>query len=181
MLTKLFLLAVAFLLDTGLVHLDTLIHDIRVIQSWKTHESLKVPSKISYTHSRVGREQWGFDIDDNAIVHKELRRGLAGPKSKLEELRDLSALVYAARVANLDETVPRHLIKTPDHMAVDFLSFVAEKTCDEIRTVVGRHVLDNVPVDLVVTYEAVSLQSSTQYPRDKIQTKPVPTHASGMA
>ena len=142
--------------------LDALANDIKVIQSWKKHSAEKVPSDYSYSPSLIHAcDQWGYDIDDNSRVLKWTKLALEESNNRTLELENLTKLLYEMRVVDLnDETVinnkiPRHLAKEPEDIVVDYLENVAEKTLDEISSQVGRHVPDNIPVDIVVTHPAV--------------------------
>ncbi|KAK3315478.1 hypothetical protein B0H66DRAFT_577277 [Apodospora peruviana] len=139
---------------------DSLADDIRVLQAWPTHESQKVPSEISYSPSPKGCRQWGYDIDDNSRVLKWTKLELEETRDRSAELRTLAETLYGLRLMDLSETeiiknnIPRHLAKEPEDIVKDYLDFVSEQTLDEIVNNVGRHVPENIPIDMIVTHPA---------------------------
>ncbi|KAK3386605.1 hypothetical protein B0H63DRAFT_520692 [Podospora didyma] len=141
--------------------LEALANDIRVIQSFKKHESQKVPSEISYSPSPKGCEQWGYDIDDNSRVLKWTKLELEETKNRTTELRTLAETLYGLRTLNLSESeviknnIPRHLAKEPEDIVKDYLDQIAEKALEEISTVIGRHVPERIPIDMIVTHPAL--------------------------
>ncbi|KAK0740411.1 hypothetical protein B0T18DRAFT_440099 [Schizothecium vesticola] len=141
--------------------LDGLANDIKVIQSWKKHSAEKVPSDYSYSPSLVQScDQWGYDIDDNSRVLRWTKLSLQPSNDRTLELQNLKNLLYEIRHVDLspdkviNNDLPRHLWKEPEDVVTDYLENVAEKTLDEITSQVGRDVLDNIPIDIVVSHPA---------------------------
>ncbi len=141
--------------------LDSLVDGIRVITSWKKNISDKVPSDFSYSPTENGTEQWGYDIDDESHVLKWTKLSLEDTGNRGQELESLAKLLWEMRTLDLSDeeaiknNIPEHLVKEPEDIVRDYLHQVAEKTWDEITSVVGRHVPDKIPIDLVVTHPAV--------------------------
>ncbi|KAK0634343.1 hypothetical protein B0T17DRAFT_611370 [Bombardia bombarda] len=139
---------------------DALAEDIRVLQGWPTHESQKAPSEISYSPSPKGCRQWGYDIDDNSRVLKWTKLELEETRNRSWELRTLAETLYGLRMVDLSESeiiknnIPRHLAKEPEDIVKDYLDYIAEQTLEEIVDKVGRHVPDNIHIDMVVTHPA---------------------------
>jgi len=130
------------------------IEEIRILEGWPTHESISVPTEISYTPSPKGCRQWGFDIDDHSRIDKWLRMGLE-ERSRDQELGALADLIHEATVSDLADSVPPWLYKSPEQIARDYLRHIAEHVLDELVNNVGRHVPENIPIDLVVSYPSV--------------------------
>lgn len=139
---------------------DTLAEDIRIITSWKKTSSEKVPSDFSYSPAENGAQQWGYDIDDRSHVLQWTKLALEDTANRRRELEGLAKLLWEMRLLNLSDEeaitsgVPEHLVKEPEDIVTDYLGKVAEKTWDEITSVVGRHVPEQIPIDLVVTHPA---------------------------
>lgn len=133
------------------------IQSIRIITRWPVRMSSAVPNRISYSPTTNGRRQWGYDIDDDSDVHDSLRLHLEDG-SRYEELVHLRNLVLeATRNSDLDESAPPFLYKSPEIIASDYLQKIAEHFRDEFGRVYSPWVLENVPLDLVVSYPSVSL------------------------
>jgi hypothetical protein len=144
--------------------LEALSDEIRVVQSWPPNqESNKVPSQHSYSNTPKGCQQWGYDIDDNSLVLKRTKIQLEEVRDPLSELHTLSEMLYQLRLLNLSQPavrkngIPKHLAKEPEDVVKDYLDYIAEKTLAEIKSRVGKHVPDKIPMDLVVTHPAVSV------------------------
>ncbi|KAK0737288.1 hypothetical protein B0T21DRAFT_287289 [Apiosordaria backusii] len=142
--------------------LEEFTEDIKVITAWPPKEEQeKVPSQLSYSVTPKGCEQYGYDIDDNSLVLKKTKIQLEAMGSRLEELRTLSELLKELRDLDLSEEeviengIPEHLAKEPEEIVKDYLDEIAEKTHKVINTDLGRHVLSNVAIDLVVTHPAI--------------------------
>lgn len=141
---------------------DQMADEIRVIQSWSKCTSNKVPSKISYSPSPRGCRQWGYDMDDESRVIKWTKLELEETNNREAELQNLSKLLWEMRATTLSDDLffggglPVHLTKEPEDILRDYLCLIAEKAHDEISSQVGRMVLGNIPIDLVVSHPAVS-------------------------
>ncbi|KAM7212824.1 hypothetical protein V8F06_011812 [Rhypophila decipiens] len=139
---------------------ESLAEDIRVLQGWPTHESEKVPSEISYSPSPKGCRQWGYDIDDHSRVLKWTKLELEETRDRSAELRTLAETLYGLRLMDLSESkviendIPRHLAKEPEDIVKDYLDLIADQTLDEILNNVGRHVPENIPIDMIITHPA---------------------------
>ena len=78
-------------------------------------------------------------------------------KSREQELKTFADLMHEATVSDLVDSVPPWLYKPPEQIARDYLRFIAEHVREELVTIVGRRVPENVPLNLVVSYPSVSL------------------------
>ncbi len=122
--------------------------------SWRRYVSDSVPSRLSYSPSPNFCQQWGYDIDDDSHVCKNIRDNLERrikPNNK-DELERFARLIWEAANLNFDQKIPEHLTKTPEQIAADFLYRVAEKTNDEVASTIGCSVAEEADTDLVVTY-----------------------------
>ncbi|KAK0665366.1 putative heat shock protein family 70 protein [Cercophora samala] len=142
--------------------LEEFTEDIKVITAWPPKEEQeKVPSQLSYSVTPKGCEQYGYDIDDNSLVLKKTKIQLEAMGTRLDELRTLSELLKELRDLDLSEEeviengIPEHLAKEPEEIVKDYLDEIAQKTEKVINSDVGRHVLSNVAIDLVVTHPAI--------------------------
>ncbi|KAK4197073.1 putative heat shock protein family 70 protein [Triangularia verruculosa] len=142
--------------------LEEYTEDIKVITAWPPKEEQeKVPSQLSYSVTPKGCEQYGYDIDDNSLVLKKTKIQLEAMGTRIDELRTLSELLKELRDLDLSQEeviengIPEHLAKEPEEIVKDYLDQIAEKTEKVINSDVGRHVLSNVPIDLVVTHPAI--------------------------
>ncbi|KAK4178783.1 putative heat shock protein family 70 protein [Triangularia setosa] len=142
--------------------LEEFTEDIKVITAWPPKEEQeKVPSQLSYSVTPKGCEQYGYDIDDNSLVLKKTKIQLEAMGSRLDELRTLSELLKELRDLDLSEEeviengIPEHLAKEPEEIVKDYLDEIAEKTEKVINSDLGRHVLSNVAIDMVVTHPAI--------------------------
>ncbi|KAM7198195.1 hypothetical protein V8F20_006222 [Naviculisporaceae sp. PSN 640] len=149
--------SVAYLVDRDQNNTDIQekIKEIRTIRNWPCVMNEFVPSEISYSPTNKGCQQWGYDIDDGSHVHKGLRQQLE-EKSRLDELMQLRDLVQEANTnTDLAFSVPPLLHKSPESMAGDYLRNVVERFRDDFETVFDRRVLENLPLDLVVSYPSL--------------------------
>ena len=125
-----------------------------------------MPSQHSYSNTPRGCQQWGHDIDDNSLVLKRTKIQLEEVQSRISELRNLSEMLYQLRLLDLSQHavrkhgIPKHLAKEPEDIVKDYLDYIAERTLLELTTRVGRQVPHKIPIDLVVTHPAVSVDAS---------------------
>ncbi|KAK4186242.1 putative heat shock protein family 70 protein [Podospora australis] len=144
------------------MELEAFADNIKVIQDWPPREVKdKVPSQYSYSLTPKGCQQWGYDIDDNSLVLKETKIQLEHVGDRISELRVLGGLLEQLRLLDLSKEevtkngIPKHLGKEPEDIVKDYLDNIAEKAHAEIQEKIGRHVLSNIPMDLVVTHPAI--------------------------
>ncbi|KAI9786203.1 MAG: hypothetical protein M1839_007613 [Geoglossum umbratile] len=154
---------------TGLAWMQTTgqdnptIKDLRVFRIWPGRDAPKVPSALSYsTTSSVRRcKQWGYSIDDNSLVMRWTKLELE-PRKTDEELDVLRELVKGLDLVNelrankdaaIMNEIPRHISKDSGDVVKDYLSRVTKEWYLFILGQ-GRHTLDQVPLDIVITHPA---------------------------
>ncbi|KAB5585602.1 hypothetical protein GE09DRAFT_1166380 [Coniochaeta sp. 2T2.1] len=140
---------------------DTLdLDNVRVVTRWAKEETLKVPSRYSYSPSPKGCTQWGHDIDDNSRIMAWTKLELEQTKTRTQELGILCELFYGVALMDFSEEaiinndIPRHLAKEAEDIVRDYLDEIAETTSEDIISSLGHHVPDRIPVDLIVTHPA---------------------------
>ncbi|KAI0127153.1 hypothetical protein BJ170DRAFT_363890 [Xylariales sp. AK1849] len=139
------------------------VKDIKLFQAWPKKNSRKVPSAYSYSPSLSGRrcKQWGHDIDDQSQVMRWTKLELE-PRTGLAELKQLRELTKGLGLVDklvasddmiIKNDVPRHVSKAPEDVLRDYLGQVIREWYMHMKSL-GRHTLDNVPLDVVVTHPA---------------------------
>jgi hypothetical protein len=137
--------------------------DVQVYRSWpgKGGSNPKVPSAYSYDISMEGKRQWGYDVDVNcqALRWTKLELEPLGPQEELEKLEKLVAGLEQIRKLHssddygLENGIPQHLTKEPEHVVSDYLGEVAREYYSHI-TKQTRYLTQNVQVDLAITHPA---------------------------
>jgi hypothetical protein len=140
--------------------------DLRLFRDWPRRKEPKVPSEVSYslTSGDAGEgvfKQWGDSIDGRSKVLRWTKLELIKGRSPLEELKILRELIDGLPEVNRlhsdgTETtdVPRHLSKSADDIIEFYLRHIANQWHSwMVRQ--GRYVLEEVPVDIIVTHPAV--------------------------
>jgi hypothetical protein len=140
--------------------------NLKLFTDWPGKNEPKVPSEVSYSMAsgtasdRVYRP-WGSTIDPKSKVLRWTKLKLFQDYSPLAELETLEGLIKGlADIKSLysesDETtdVPRHLSRTSKDIIEFYLSFIAEEWVAYV-TNQAQFVLDEVPVDIVVTHPAM--------------------------
>lgn len=148
--------------------LPSKITDISSISDWPGTGDVndrgdpKVPSVISYSRTPKKCKQWGFSIDEDSTTLSwtklELRPQPAAKElAALQELlKGLPLLHDLMKSEDLDMQIPRQIIRNPQGVVRDYLGNVAGYWRDYI-TKETRHVLDAVPLDIVITHPAVCI------------------------
>lgn len=136
--------------------------NIEVISDWTSRMSNleKVPSVISYSHSKQGQAQWGTDISKGAVTMVNQKLELELQDSKLDEL-DLTLYVLKGTDYLSFENVreagpfPEFTFKTPEEVVTDYLKHLFKCARDAINEEqISR---TNTAIDMVVTVPVVSL------------------------
>lgn len=141
---------------------DPSLEALTVFRSWPGREAQKVPSALSYSRTTRGHKQWGYSIDGDSLVMRwtklELeQRTVVKELGVIRELLkglDLVNELQANRNAGITNDIPRHISKDSGDIVMDYLSKVAREWYIYMRNQ-GRHILDNVPLDIVITHPAV--------------------------
>jgi hypothetical protein len=126
----------------------------------KGHGVKKVPSEISYSVTRGGESQWGFDIAPGSLKFVWTKLELDQQERPEELVLILKAL---DGMKNLDPEKIREADRFPSYPAKDPVDIVAEYLT-KAREYVRDHppnrlhptYLSMTPIDLVVTVPAVS-------------------------
>jgi len=129
--------------------------DLRLYQNWPRNVSTKVPSVISYSKTTTGRKQWGHDIDTDSVVMRWTKLELR-PQQRINELEKLhDTLKGLGLVHSFQSEAQYDWIREAEEIIADFLKKVARKWFDDIHAN-SAAMLENVPIDLVVTHPGVS-------------------------
>jgi hypothetical protein len=142
------------------------VKDITVFKWWPEREAQKVPSKYSYSRTTTRRRQWGYSIDDKSQVMQWTKLDLVQrkPPQELDVLRgllkglDLVDRLRADENASVENEIPRHISKDSWEVMRDYLVQVSEEWHRHMKSQ-GKHILDRVPIDIVISYPAVGSSS----------------------
>jgi len=133
-----------------------------MMRNWPGKTAVKVPSKISYSQSNEKRKQFGYDIDAKSDTMQWTKLDL-DPKSPLDSLKqlmdtvkglDLKAKLYHGGQAVRDRRMPKHIAKGSAEIVQDYLTKVIRTWTEDVRQH-QANVLQEVPIDIVVTHPAV--------------------------
>ncbi|KAF2737635.1 actin-like ATPase domain-containing protein [Polyplosphaeria fusca] len=134
---------------------------VKVFKKWpKGRTESKVPSAISYAWSPKGCVQWGPDIDEDSRVFQWTKMELLkrSPVKELKTLKDLVKDLSLIKEINGgspmggSKGLPEHLTKSPEDVITDYLMKVSREFYNNQRSAAGRHTLEHVPLDLVITH-----------------------------
>jgi hypothetical protein len=144
-------------------HSSPELEKLKVFKSWGVGQEPKVPSQISYAPGSLNQQQWGFSIEAGAPAFRWTKLALRSQPTidELESMKDLAeGLSQLSRLESGDVDVSdiRYMCKTPEDIVADYLAIVSQMWEDSIRSRFTT-VLDEVPIDLVITHPAVSIQS----------------------
>jgi hypothetical protein len=155
------------------------LNDLTVFRNWPEKDAQKVPSAYSYSRTSSTRRcrQWGYSISDDSQVMRWTKLELE-PRTAIRELEALRELVKGLdlvnelraneNAANMSD-IPRHISKDAGDIIREYLGKVAREWYQFIRSQ-GRHTLDSVPLDIIITHPAVRfpfcrvLEYSDSYP-----------------
>ncbi|KAF2395573.1 hypothetical protein EJ06DRAFT_268430 [Trichodelitschia bisporula] len=132
---------------------------VQCFSDWPERKETKVPSVLSYSRSSGQYHQWGHSIDPaTANVALQWTKLELQGRSPLKELEKLLELTKGMRLANkLQEgstlDPPRHLARNDEDIIRDYLAKVARHWYRFVQSK-QSHLLENVPVDVVVTHPA---------------------------
>ena len=126
----------------------------------------KVPSAYSYSKTSGTGEcrQWGYSISDDSDVMQWTKLELE-PRTTVRELEVLRELVKgldllkelrANKDAAVKNDIPRHLPKDAGDVVREYLGKVVREWYEHMKAL-GRHILDQVPIDVVLTHPAVNM------------------------
>ena len=139
------------------------VRSIWVKSSWPNGGESSVPSLISFSPSRNGERQWGFDIaEGSTILSWQKLEFLAGCQSREEELKLIAKALTGMRNLNLqdlqtDETsVPTYPAGDAVDIVANYLEKVREHVVGEMRDDpdFNRFALSEIPLDIVMTVPA---------------------------
>jgi hypothetical protein len=143
------------------------IQDIVVFDKWPGREGgeralLKVPSKISYSRTVKGERQWGYSIDEFSTILQWTKLELM-PQSPTKELAVLQGLLGGLVLLkefqkrnNLDNEIPKHLVKNASDVIQDYLYRIAREW-HGYMTAEAAAALPNLDLDIVITHPVVRL------------------------
>lgn len=128
----------------------------------------KVPSLYSFSKTSTSGEcrQWGYSISDDSNVMQWTKLELE-PRTTLKELKVLRDLVQGLDLlkelrvkedAAINNDIPRYLPKDAGDVVREYLGKVAREWYQYMRAN-GKHTLDSVPLDIVITHPAVNFPS----------------------
>lgn len=117
----------------------------------------KVPSQRSFQKTKNGNVQWGFSIDDDSEVLQWTKLELM-PREPAKELATLKNLLKGIDTYGrpLLETAPRQLTFNAQDVIEDYLGKVVKEWVQAMNRRAAR-ALENIDVDVVITYPAVRL------------------------
>jgi hypothetical protein len=121
----------------------------------------KVPSKISYSETVNGQEQWGHSIDSKSkvLLWTKLELMPLSAVNQLEALRHLFEGMSALKDSfcegdNVDLEIQKRLVRSPGKIIEDFLYQIATTWHQHMEKFSGG-ALSNVDLDIVVTLPTV--------------------------
>jgi hypothetical protein len=131
---------------------------IKVLTNWGTGVGVKVPSEISYSSSKEHSQNWGFDIDKNAVKMTWIKLQLDQQKREqelewiLEALKGMKSGMETVKAGQ--GGIPDYPSRNPVDIVADFLKKVREKVVEELRATYGA-IFNDLPKEIVVTIPAV--------------------------
>jgi hypothetical protein len=140
--------------------------DLVVFKFWPGADVEFVPSVYSYSRTDPGtrKAQWGWSIDDNSKILKWTKLELQpqDTKTELSQLKELTKGLDLLRQLRRNEEegvwddVPQHITKSAEDVVRDFLTKVSRVWYQHMKSQNNQYVLEQVPLDLVITHPAVS-------------------------
>ena len=138
---------------------------VKLFKEWPKKSSQKVPSAISYSPTKNGCRQWGFDIDNESDVLQWTKLELE-PKNISKELDILKNLMQGLElVQKLHEGsskgAPKQISKSSEDVVRDYLLYVMEHFYDSMTSGQlsleghGANTFKEVPVDVIFTHPSV--------------------------
>lgn len=131
-----------------------------VLKDWPEKTDSKVPSVISYSPSPARCKQWGYSIDADSTVLRWTKLELR-PRSTTKELTVLRELVKGLKLVqelqeqdDIQKEIPMHVTRNARGVVRDFIGQVG-RYWREYMISQGKFVLDEVPLDIVITHPAV--------------------------
>jgi hypothetical protein len=142
------------------------LNDIYVVTRWDGKEEVKVPSEFSYSRTPNLKKQYGYDIDDKSDVLARTKLELEDHDDRLKELRTFADTLHGLTSLSLNDAtaithqIPKHLSKNSEDIIENYLYKVAEVVYADMVSTLGRHVPEQIPIDLIITHPAVSLATN---------------------
>lgn len=139
---------------------DADLSDIEVVRDWGPQVKFcsKIPSLISYTPASNSSDlQWGASISEEALVVKDVKKGLDARSSSVDDVELTLQTTDKGHLKVEKVTNPKahpSLLRTPEQIVADYLTKVfhyLENTFEFL----GPHLRTTVQVDIVVTVPAV--------------------------
>ena len=131
-----------------------------VLTNWPQKEASKVPSVISYSPSSKRCKQWGYSIDDDSMVLRWTKLELR-PRHTIKELAVLRELLKGLKLVkelqdqdDLERGIPVHVTTKAKGVIRDFIGYIGRYWRENMISN-GKFVLDEVPLDIVITHPAV--------------------------
>jgi hypothetical protein len=138
------------------------IGDIRVVTTWgpKMGNHQKIPSRISYSESQNGEEQWGASLSKDAIamINTKLELDLRGTSDELDLVLHTLDGMHNLDFQYVKSSGPtsEYTWKVPEEIVEDYLTKVCEylyQAVTEFTEAYNRL----VPTDIVITMPPVSV------------------------
>ena len=137
--------------------------ELELFRKWPSGETKKVPSQLSYSKTLTNQRQWGHSIDTDSLVliGTKLELQTYTPTAELKILKELvKGLDLVTQIVQDDGTaqdidIPKHLSKNSEQIVSDYLSKVVREWYMWMKGQ-REHIFSSVPLDLVMTYPAVS-------------------------
>jgi len=127
----------------------------------------KVPSEISYSHTKGPSYQWGFAIDSKSqkMTRTKLQLDQQDRLDELKLLRDELTGMKDFDMTRVREQggLPAYTGLEPVNIVADYLTKVQESVLKELLKEITQQRLDQLPTDLVITVPAVGESIPSRY------------------
>jgi hypothetical protein len=138
------------------------LNNVQTYRSWPAKDAQKVASAKSYSRGEGRCRNWGYDIDNNAIVMRWTKLELEPKEHAQDELGILQELVKGLNLvrdlrsdplSGATSDIPEHISKSAEDIVRDFLRDVAREWYQHVRAQ-GQYIFNRVPLDIVITHPA---------------------------
>ena len=133
-----------------------------VLTDWPKQAGYRVPSEISYSPTKGGHRQWGFDIEPGSEIllgtkllfdTQPLKQELVCVPRALDGMKDMKMDLMRWG----DNKIPQFPPYDPVEIVTDYLRHVRKWTINSIERQYGRGYIDKLVTDIVYTVPVVSV------------------------
>ena len=132
---------------------------ITIVEDWPGVGGIadKVPSSLSYSPRVLGKEQYGFDIEDGStvIVQTKLEFKRRTRPQELSFLANTLENLITAGPGGAANQEDRSYARSAQDICKDYLDNIANVVLDTLRVRFNEFVAGAIPIDLVLTHPAV--------------------------